>query len=88
MGFRNSRGGVNKVIKFILNRIKNRLLLVPKIVLIRLLIASNSFLLFCSTLILILILIYLKLLDYSNYWLPLGSFPVTINIGLPPVRSQ
>jgi hypothetical protein len=82
-----SRGGVNKVIKFILNYIKNRLLLILKIILIRLLIASNSFLLFCSTLILILILIYLKLLGYSNYWLPLGSFPVVINIGLPPVRS-
>ena len=52
-----SRGGVNKVIKFILNCIKNQLLLIPKIVLIRLLIASNSFLLFCSALILIIILI-------------------------------
>ena len=48
-----SRGGVNKVIEFILDCIKNQLLLIPKIVLIRLLIASNSFLLFCSTLILV-----------------------------------
>ena len=75
------------MIKFILDRIKNRLLLIPKIVLIGLLIASNSFLLFCSALILILILIYPKLPGCSNYRLPLGSFLVAINIGLPPVRS-
>jgi hypothetical protein len=82
------RGGVNKVIKFILNRTKNRLILILKIVLVGLLIASNSFLLSCSALILIFILIHPKLPSCSNYQLPLGGFPVAINIGLSPVRSQ
>jgi hypothetical protein len=74
------------VIEFVVDFVKDRLFLILNIIRIRFLNVFRSFLYSYLTLIYILVLSYLELLSYVNYWLPLGGLPIASNIVLPPVR--
>ena len=82
------RGGINKVIKFVVNFVKDRLFLILNIICIRFLNVFRSFLYSYLTLIYILVLSYLELLSCVNYQLPLRGLLITSNIVLPLVRCQ